>query len=149
MPWQDHYTADAFRAEVKRAAAVIGKGVTKNMIVRQCQTIQGKSRSTVTFPDSVWPSTTKSREERTADVPQVPLHIGSVRDGQCRAPLWPDFIRSTEKATPAEHMLCGHPVKADSLYCADHHELFYPAELQKRVIKPKKQEIKDNARYFG
>lgn len=152
-------TADQFRASVRKlvyedglsaaqAARALGHDVTKNMCIRAMQTLQVK-RTTVTFPDSVWPSTTKMPEaEPETEVRDIPVHILKVAAGQCRAPLWPDFLRSTEKVAPADHMLCGHPVKEGSAYCADHHEIFYPPDLQKRVTRPKKQEVVDNTRHF-
>jgi hypothetical protein len=132
-----------------KVAAAIGLGCSKNMVIRALQSIQGKTRTTVTFPDSVWPSTPKTTEARNTDAREEPVHILKVAAGQCRAPLWPDFLRSTEKVPTSEHMLCGHPVKDGSAYCADHHEKFYPTELQKRKPKATEQEIKDNTKHFG
>lgn len=160
MAWQDRYSIDAFRAAIKKliiedgltcaqAARMLGPDVTRNMVVRQRQTIMGRLQTKVTFPDSVWPSTTKTVEEKpVTEARKVPVHLLDIVTGQCRAPLWPDFLRSTEKVTTAEHMLCGKKVKDGSSYCSGHHEVFYPAELQKRVLKPKKQEAPDNTRHF-
>lgn len=160
MAWQDRYSIEAFRAAIKKlifedgmtcaqAARMLGPDVTRNMVVRQRQTLMGRVRTTVTFPDSVWPSTTKTDEAKPeTEAREVPVHLLKVLAGQCRAPLWPDFLRSTEKVAPADHMLCGHPVKEGSAYCADHHEVFYPPDLQKRVTRPKKQEVVDNTRHF-
>src|SRR5690606_14554005 len=114
LSWQDRFPdRDSFHKEVRRlvleegmsyskAAAAIGHCTTKNQIVRAMQTILGRSRSTVKFPDSIWPSETKTQDDKAeGDERSIPVHLLSVVHGQCRAPLWPDFLRSKEKADPS------------------------------------------------
>lgn len=127
---------------------MLGADVTKNMIVRASQTILGRTRSAVTFPDSVWPSEVKSKDEKAGEVIEAPTHITAVKDGQCRAPLWPDFLHSKQRVDPSEHMLCGKKCKEKSSWCEDHHALFFPPELQKRPPKKKRIQVKDNSAQF-
>lgn len=163
MAWQDRYSIEAFRAAIKRlifeegmtsaqAAKALGPDVTRNMVVRQRETLLGrKQTSTVTFPDSVWPSTPK-RETKAepVDALEAPVHLLKVQHEQCRAPLWPDYLRSTRRVAPEHHLFCGEKTKENSAYCRKHHALFYPPELQKRAQKPKQNnEVKDNSRHFG
>lgn len=160
MSWQDRFESrDDFHKEVRRlvlevgltyskAAEAIGFSTTKNQVVRAMQTILGRTRSTVTFPDSVWPSEPKSKDEKAGEAAEAPIHITAVRDGQCRAPLWPDFLHSTQRVDPSEHMLCGKNCKDGSSWCEDHHALFFPPDLQKRPTKKRRDEVKDNSAQF-
>lgn len=162
MSWQDRFdTRDELLAEVKRlvmecgfsysrAAMAIGHGVSKNVVVRCMQTILGRSRSTVKFPDSVWPSTPKTLEDKKPENERkAPVHLLDVAYGQCRAPLWPDFLHSKEKVDPSDHMYCGKACKEESSFCAEHHAIFFPPELQKRKRKKAVEDVKDNSAYFA
>lgn len=160
MAWQDRWSPEEMHEKVRKllfedglstrvAAERLGADVTKNMVIRIRQTLTRKGIHTVSFPDSIWPSVAKVPGEKVSDPPEVPVHLTAVKESQCRAPLWPDFTHSAQRAPTSDHMLCGRRCRDGSLYCEEHHVRFYPPELQKRKAKAKREEVKDNSRHFG
>lgn len=161
MAWQDHYTPSEFRAAIKklvyedglsasRAAKALRGSPSKNMVIRQMQWLKANSPYLVKFPDSVWPSVTKIADDKKPENERrAPVHLLDVAYGQCRAPLWPDFLHSKEKVDPSDHMYCGKACKEESSFCAEHHAIFFPPELQKRKRKKPVEDVKDNTAYFA
>ena len=160
LSWQERFPdRESFHREVKRlcmecgfsysrAAMAIGFGTTKNQIVRAMQTILGRSRTKVKFPDSVWPSEPKTTDEKIPEKDrQIPVHLLNVGHGQCRAPLWPDFLRSAERVDPSGHMFCGKACKEGSSFCAEHHAVFFSPPPPRK--KKEQSKVQDNSRYFG
>lgn len=75
----------------------------------------------------------------------VPLMNLRRKIDQCRAPLWPDRLRTRIKVSTSEAVFCGRPTKAGSSYCEDHHALFWMPP-QRRTLKQKDEIVREIGR---
>jgi hypothetical protein len=159
MAWQERFTRDEMLAEVRRlvygegmsasqAAKTIGYGTTKNMVIRKMAEIRS-----ATPAETIWPSKPNPGNDTVDDIPEEtygPVHLTRIDHGHthCRAPLWPDFVGSSRKVDPSEHLFCGQKCMTGAAYCEEHQEAFYPKELQKKKARSRRDEVKDNSHHF-
>lgn len=153
MSWKDYYTTEEITRVLRdyarqgmshaEMAKAIGHDITRDVVSGLCRRArprirtQGrKAQASVPAVRGASPRFVILDELETERIHLMGLRQRSIT--QCRAPLWPDRMRTNVKVKPEiEAYFCGRSTVPGSSYCAEHHVEFW--------VKPEKKTSRANS----
>lgn len=134
------------------AAAILGEGVTKNMVISRAYRARPRIYFKAGLPPATPLPTPAPARPKFAIISEVyePVHNSKLRpgDGRCRFPLWPHRMGTKQRPSPEEMMYCGKPALPGTYWCEEcHRKVYMPAPA--KVGKGQGRKVDQSGRRIG